>query len=624
MSGTETSAPETVLPAVDTALDQPARAFDRIVRNSDAYRAQLRTTIHRMGLSGRRRTLLVLGCGSGAPVQGVVDEAPGWKVVALEESAELVGIARREPWPPDYWFLHGTLGTLDDALRAEGIEPRFDAILVVFQMRHQRNLDDTLDYLLELLAPGGPLAVHEYSVRGNRVARLRWTAACWLDYLPRIRMRGRVPGMASFLWRSVLRFDSPQTFKERLEVTGFTDVRVQTVGGWQEHVLHTFLGRKPEDEGDEPLDEPATGDATDTGDRGADGGTERGVEPDTDTPPVASAPVPAPRPADRPGWGPVSRREDPGADVFDLDEEDETGYEPREVRGSGPDPDEDLEAGPAPTSYADMDEFADNHDLDGTVYVDDPVEEVLFTHADPEAETPPAGLAVVDARSVGGEAEGTGVEAEPDGRGRLVASAPADTPENVVPAPVGAAREERTDRAVEPAAPASPVEANAAPGAGEAPTVAEDADAGDPAGAPAGTERADAAAGVEREPAADRTPDDDPEADGTTARDGTAPDAEIPPDRTAPDVGTAPDRIAPDGGTAPDRTAPDSVTAPEGETEPDGETTRDGKSAPTALARGRVRNLFRAPRRSSATTEAAGSPWLRRAEREAARRQPEE
>jgi hypothetical protein len=36
VSGTDTSVPETVLPAADTALDQPARAFDRIVRGSDA------------------------------------------------------------------------------------------------------------------------------------------------------------------------------------------------------------------------------------------------------------------------------------------------------------------------------------------------------------------------------------------------------------------------------------------------------------------------------------------------------------------------------------------------------------------------------------------------------------
>lgn len=554
MSGTDTSAPETVLTAADTALDQPARAFDRIVRNSDAYRAQLRTTIHRMGLSGRKRTLLVVGCGSGAPVQGVVDEAPGWKVVAVDESAELVGTARRLDWAPDYRFLHGTLGTLDDALRAEGIEPRFDGILVVFQMRHQRNLDDTLDYLLELLKPGAPLAVHEYSVRGDRAARARWTAACWLDYLPRIRMRGRVPGMASYLWHSVLRFDSASTFKERLEVAGFTDVRVQTVGGWQEHVLHTFLGRKPEDEADEPLDD------LDPADTGTDSWVDRG----TDTPPAASAPVPAPRPSpsERPEWGPVSRREEPAddrGDVFDLDE-DEAGYG---ARDGDPDPvDDTLDTDDdGPTSYADMDEFEDNHDLDGTQYLDDPDETVLFTHADPDAETPPAGMPVVERE---GEPVGRG-EVEPEARTDVepaLREEPrrADTsgPRQVPPSAPAEAREGRQEEPAEPReveepraeaaereAPAPPVEANevARPDEVDAPTLAEDADAGRPA-----------------EPA----------------------------ESTAPG-------------------------------EPGGEEAEPRGEAPRAAGTSRVRNLFRASRRSAAPAEPPGSPWLRRAEREATR-----
>ncbi|MFR9801809.1 class I SAM-dependent methyltransferase [Pseudonocardia sp. RS010] len=527
MSGTETSAPETVppaadtvLPATDTALDQPARAFDRIVRTSDAYRGQLRTTIHRMGLSGRKRTLLVLGCGSGAPVQGVVDEAPGWKVVAVDESAELVGTARRLDWAPDYRFLHGTLGTLDDALHAEGIEPPFDAALVVFQMRHQRNLDDTLDYLLELLKPGAPLAVHEYSVRGDRAARLRWTAACWLNYLPRIRMRGRVPGMASFLWQSVLRFDSARTFKERLEVAGFTDVRVQTVGGWQEHILHTFLGRKAEDEVDEPIDDLDAGDGGP--DSWADEGTDAPLAPRArpappaprarPAPPASSVPAP-PSQADRPEWGPVPRA-DPadGADVFDLDEE-EAGYEvPDGDAGAAPaeDPDE-------PTSYADLDEFADNHDLDGTRYLDDPDEAVLFTHADPDAETPPAGMPV------------TGTEVPPE-------RAAAEPPEEPSPE---AGEESREGAATGQGAAMSPAEADPAAWTEvtEAPTVAEDADAG-------------------------RTAGDEPE----------------------------PEPVEP-------------------------------AAAPT---KGRRRNLIRIPRRTSAPAEAPGSPWLRRAEREAVRSTDEE
>jgi hypothetical protein len=43
----------------------------------------------------------------------------------------------------------------------------------------------------------------------------------------------------------VLRFDSIQTFVDRLYRAGFTDVEVRTVPGWQRGILHTFRARKP-------------------------------------------------------------------------------------------------------------------------------------------------------------------------------------------------------------------------------------------------------------------------------------------------------------------------------------------------------------------------------------------
>jgi len=235
----------------------PARAFDRLLRDSDLFREQLQLTVHRMGLSGTGKRLLVIGCGGGAAVQGVPEEAPGWRVVAIDESHELTRHANEENWPSNYWFLTATLNTLEDTLLRHNLQGRFDAVLVVFQMRQQRNLDDTLAFLRELLVPGGPLAVHEYSVRGNRDARNRWRLTV-LGYLARIRSHGRVPGMTEFLWRSVTRFDSVGEFRERLQRARFTDVRVQTFGGRQEHVLHTFLARAPSDE-------PGAGGADDLG-----------------------------------------------------------------------------------------------------------------------------------------------------------------------------------------------------------------------------------------------------------------------------------------------------------------------------------------------------------------------
>jgi ubiquinone/menaquinone biosynthesis C-methylase UbiE len=52
-------------------------------------------------------------------------------------------------------------------------------------------------------------------------------------------------GLYRYLWRSVLEFDGAQELRARLQAAGFSDVRVQTVPGWQQNIVHTFLGRRP-------------------------------------------------------------------------------------------------------------------------------------------------------------------------------------------------------------------------------------------------------------------------------------------------------------------------------------------------------------------------------------------
>jgi SAM-dependent methyltransferase len=331
VNGTDTT-PQTSAVPRGAGQGQPARAFDRLLGENAAFADHLKTTVHRMGLapdSGKR--LLVLGCGSGVVVKGVQRDAAGWKVVAFDESHALAQQAQiRGDWPADYWFLTGTFGTLEGALAEHGLSGRFDAVLVVFQMRHQRNLDDTLEYLKDLLEPGGTLAVHEYAVRGRPGSRWRWAARCWLDYLPRIRARGATPGIVDFLWGSVLRFDGAAEFAERLRTARYTDVRAQTFGGRQEHVLYTFLARAPKDgprreildEGAEPPpvvppQVPRGGGELFTHSEWADADPEaatpaEGIRP---VPPAASAPRPTPTP--RPQPSPQAREDDD----IDLDDD---------------------------------------------------------------------------------------------------------------------------------------------------------------------------------------------------------------------------------------------------------------------------------------------------------------
>jgi hypothetical protein len=59
------------------------------------------------------------------------------------------------------------------------------------------------------------------------------------------RLRAGSGELYRYLWRSVLEFDGVGELRERLNRAGFDDVRVQTVPGWQQHIVHTVLGRKP-------------------------------------------------------------------------------------------------------------------------------------------------------------------------------------------------------------------------------------------------------------------------------------------------------------------------------------------------------------------------------------------
>jgi hypothetical protein len=85
-------------------------------------------------------------------------------------------------------------------------------------------------------------------VRDSLRSRIVWTTVCWGVIIPMGRIRSGSADLYRYLWRSALRFDGITALTERLDGAGFEDVRVQTVPGWQQHIVHTFLGRRPSSE----------------------------------------------------------------------------------------------------------------------------------------------------------------------------------------------------------------------------------------------------------------------------------------------------------------------------------------------------------------------------------------
>lgn len=232
---------------VPRSFDDHAASYDRLVGANPGYHEHLRLSAKRMGLRDRGAglTLLDLGCGTGASTQALLDAAPEAEIIAVDASAEMLAVARSKTWPSRVRFVHGNAEELDGA----GITGRYDGILAAYLLRNLSERNAALRTFHGLLKPGAPLALHEYSVADSARSKAVWTAVCWSVIIPMGRLRTGSADLYRYLWRSVLDFDGVEALTTRLRATGFTDVRVQTVPGWQQHIVHTFLGRRAADAG---------------------------------------------------------------------------------------------------------------------------------------------------------------------------------------------------------------------------------------------------------------------------------------------------------------------------------------------------------------------------------------
>lgn len=234
---------------VSRSFDSHARSYDKLVGANPGYHEHLRMSARRMGLRGSGRggdggaglRLLDLGCGTGASTAALLDAAPHATITAVDASAEMLAQAKRKTWPSNVTFVHADA---EDLAHVKITGP-YDGILAAYLLRNVTDRNATLRQFRRLLAPGAPLAVHEYSVADAMRSRAVWSAVCWTVIIPMGRLRTGSADLYRYLWRSVLDFDGVEAFTGRMSAVGFEDVRVQTVPGWQQHIVHTFLGRAP-------------------------------------------------------------------------------------------------------------------------------------------------------------------------------------------------------------------------------------------------------------------------------------------------------------------------------------------------------------------------------------------
>src|SRR5690606_37981201 len=150
--------------------------------------------------------------------------------------AEMLAMARAKEWPASVRFVHARAEDL-------AVEGPFDGILAAYLVRNLDEPDPVLRTIRGLLAPGAPVAFHEYSVADSRPARAIWSTVAWSVIIPLGTVVTRDPSLYRYLWRSVLDFDGVEAFCDRLRRAGFADVREQRMTGWQRDIVHTFLAR---------------------------------------------------------------------------------------------------------------------------------------------------------------------------------------------------------------------------------------------------------------------------------------------------------------------------------------------------------------------------------------------
>jgi ubiquinone/menaquinone biosynthesis C-methylase UbiE len=236
----------TAAAGVSAQFDQDATSYDRLVGANPGYHDHLRLSARRLGLpdGGAGAVLLDVGCGTGLSTAALVETYPQARVVAVDASAEMLARAREKSWPDTVRFVHARAEDLDAALTVEGLEGPFDGLLAAYLVRNLPDRDAGVAVLVDHLAPGAPIAVHEYSVADSAYARGVWSAVCWAVIIP---LGWRVTGDASlyrYLWRSVLAFDGLGRLEQRLRDAGLREVHTRPVDGWQRGIVHTVLGRR--------------------------------------------------------------------------------------------------------------------------------------------------------------------------------------------------------------------------------------------------------------------------------------------------------------------------------------------------------------------------------------------
>jgi ubiquinone/menaquinone biosynthesis methyltransferase len=221
-------------------FDRVARRYDLLCALNPGYGKHLVWSARRLALPPGAR-VLDLCCGTGLSTAALVKTYPDAEVTGLDASSEMLEVARRKPALAGVRFIAGD--AMDPA--AAGASGRFDGVLMAYGIRNVPDPDLCLARVRALLAPGGSVCFHEYSVADSRAARAVWSAVSTGVIVPLGALATGSGDLFRYLRQSVLAFDGVRAFEDRLRRAGFVEVRTEKMDGWQRGIVHSFLARGP-------------------------------------------------------------------------------------------------------------------------------------------------------------------------------------------------------------------------------------------------------------------------------------------------------------------------------------------------------------------------------------------
>jgi ubiquinone/menaquinone biosynthesis C-methylase UbiE len=225
---------------VASDFDRVARGYDRLNALNPGYLKHLRWSAERLGLEADAR-ILDLCCGTGLSTAALRSVYPEAELTGMDASAGMLARARDKSSLKDVTFLQGD--AMDPA--EAGAAGPYDGILMAYGIRNVPDPDLCLQRIGALLAGGGVVCLHEYSVAGSSRARAIWKSVTSGVVIPLGFLFTRTTAIFRYLRRSVLEFDSVQELEGRLRKANFVEVRTEPMDGWQRGVVHSFLARKP-------------------------------------------------------------------------------------------------------------------------------------------------------------------------------------------------------------------------------------------------------------------------------------------------------------------------------------------------------------------------------------------